>query len=351
MSKKSATEIKEIKTASVLAFERKISNSDAIMLAGKWADIDKPDRWQPILIQEKSIKGTISNRQKTKTESDPLKLNQDIQKANLQRIDYACLPFDADTLKVEFSLRVLNNVSLPCACNDPNYQIALQSKIQEYIDKNEFKELALRYAENIANGRFLWRNRLGAEKIIVNVKHLNLNQEEIYKYGFESNNYNLKCFETDPNANHIALAEAINNGLKNDTYTGFKIEAFVKLGEGQEVFPSQELVLNDNKKDGDKNKFLYSVNGIAAMHSQKIGNALRTIDTWYGISDDPISVESYGSVTNRGIAYRQPREGMDFYSLFDSWITKNINIPIEQQHFVVATLIKGGVFGATSEGK
>ena len=32
----------ELKTASVLAFERKLDPSDGVMYAGRWEDIDKP---------------------------------------------------------------------------------------------------------------------------------------------------------------------------------------------------------------------------------------------------------------------------------------------------------------------
>ena len=35
-----------------------------------------------------------------------------------------------------------------------------------------FGELGRRYAHNLANGRFLWRNRVGAEQVEVQVQHL-----------------------------------------------------------------------------------------------------------------------------------------------------------------------------------
>ena len=41
-----------IKTASVLAFERKLSKSDAMMYAGNWG---QTDNWQPIIIKEKAV--------------------------------------------------------------------------------------------------------------------------------------------------------------------------------------------------------------------------------------------------------------------------------------------------------
>ena len=149
-----------IKTASVLAFERKLANSDAIMLAGEWGT----ESWQPIVIKEKAVRGTISNRLKNAITSDPAKLDAEIQKPNLQTVDVAALPQDADTLKVAFTLRVLGNLAVPSVCNDQDYQNALQAVIEGYIAEHGFGALAARYAENLANGRFLWRNRVGLKK-------------------------------------------------------------------------------------------------------------------------------------------------------------------------------------------
>ena len=81
-----------------------------------------------------------------------------------------------------------------------------------------------------------------------------------------------------PQGDLLELTQAIEQGLSGSAFALFNVEAQVYLGNGQEVFPSQELVLDSNSK---KSKVLYQVNEIAAIHSQKIGNALRTIDTWY----------------------------------------------------------------------
>ncbi len=45
---------------------------------------------------------------------------------------------------------------------------------------------------------------------------------------------------------------------------------------------------------------------------------------------------------------RQPKQKMDFYTLLDSWLLKNQVPPVEQQHFVMAVLVRGGVFGDAS---
>jgi len=330
-----------VKTASVLAFERKLANSDGLLFAGSWG---KPDgEWKPIALQEKSVRGTISNRQKNAVLNDPAKLDQEVNKANLQTVDTAALPFDCDTLKVVFSLRVLGDLSTPSACNNPDYQAVLSSTIQSYIEEQSFAVLAHRYASNIANGRFLWRNRVGAEDISIRVTQKNKTGNTTW--GF--NGYDLALRDFDYQSDDLkAFADEIQQGLTSDTFAYFQIEAFVKLGEGQEVFPSQELVLDGNSR---KSKVLYDVDGTAALHSQKIGNAIRTIDTWYQGAEEigPISAEPFGSVTSRGKAYRSNKD--DFYTLFDKWMEKGQAPEIEQQHYVIANLIRGGVFGSKSE--
>lgn len=329
-----------IKTASVLAFERKLANSDAMMYAGNW---DQEGAWQPVVIQEKAVRGTISNRLKNAIASDPAKLDAEIQKANLQRVDVAALPAACDTLKVSFTLRVLGNLAVPAVCNDQEYQAELAKVINGYMVEQGFGELAARYAENLANGRFLWRNRVGADAIKVCVK------SKTQQWEFNGEQHSLREF-SQPQGALAALAQEIEQGLAGSSFAFLSIEAFVRLGNGQEVFPSQELVLDSNSK---KSKVLYQVAGGAALHSQKVGNALRTIDTWYPEAAElglgPIAVEPYGSVTSRGKAYRQPKQKMDFYTLLDNWVTKGDKPALEQQHYVMAILIRGGVFGEKGE--
>ncbi|MGO2513118.1 type I-F CRISPR-associated protein Csy3 [Marinomonas polaris] len=330
-----------VKTASVLAFERKLANSDGLLFAGNWA---KPDgEWKPIALQEKSVRGTISNRQKNAVLNDPAKLDQEVNKANLQTVDTAALPFDCDTLKVVYSLRVLGDLPTPSACNSPDYQEVLSCTIKSYIEEQSFAVLAHRYASNIASGRFLWRNRVGAEDISIRVTQKNKDGNITWVF----NGYDLALRDFDYQSDDLkAFADQIQKGLTSDTFTYFQIEAFVKLGEGQEVFPSQELVLDGNSR---KSKVLYDVDGTAALHSQKIGNAIRTVDTWYQGSEEigPISAEPFGSVTSRGKAYRSNKD--DFYTLFDKWMEKGQAPETEQQHYVMANLIRGGVFGGKSD--
>lgn len=337
----------KLKTASVLAFERKLDPSDALFFSGNWEQRGSSAQWESIGIREKSVRGTISNRLKAK-EQDPAKLDAQIDKPNLQTVDVATLPSNADTLMTRFTLRVLGGAGQPSACNNADYQAKLDTVVQGYVQEHGFNELAGRYAHNLANGRFLWRNRVGAEQVEVQVNLMERGRA-VKTWTFEALAQSLRDFEASDEARNglEELTDHIRQGLEGKRHLLLEVVAFSRLGAGQDVFPSQELILD--KGNSDKSKTLYQVKGIAGMHSQKLGNAIRTIDTWYPCEDGeglgPIAVEPYGSVTTQGKAYRQPKQNVDFYSLLDSWVLKDQVPETDQQHFVMATLVRGGVFG------
>ncbi|MGY0505611.1 type I-F CRISPR-associated protein Csy3 [Luteimonas sp. e5] len=339
-----------IKNPSVLAFERKLDPSDATLYSGRWDDRDDSAKWLPVRLREKSVRGTISNRLKAGAQ-DPAKLDAAIDKPNLQTVDVAALPMTADTVRVSFTLRVLPGLGEPSACNEANYRLKLIELVKTYADTHGFDELANRYATNLANARFLWRNRVGAEQIEVRIDRLQDGQAHELAT-FDALTFSLRDLDV-PEAAQASLKKVSNMirlGLSGEEHVLLQVTAFARVGEGQEVFPSQELILA--RGSGDKSKTLYAIgpegDQVAAMHSQKIGNAIRTIDTWYQEADanGPIAVEPYGSVTTQGKAYRQPRGSKDdFYTLFDGWMLKDKQPPTQQQHFVMAVLVRGGVFG------
>jgi CRISPR-associated protein Csy3 len=341
----------ELKTASVLAFERKLDPSDALFHAGKWDERETSSAWPPLVIHEKSVRGTISNRLKTK-DQDPLKLDAAIQNPNLQTVDVAMLPADADTLRARFTLRALSGTGKPSACNDAAYRQKLEQTVEGWRKNQGFGELARRYAHNLANGRFLWRNRVGAEGVEVRVAH-RVDGEPRRTWIFDALSLGLRDFSASGELAQALdeLARVIRSGLEGERHVLLEVTAFARIGAGQEVFPSQELILDRGR--GDKSKTLYHVDGVAAIHSQKIGNAIRTVDTWYPETDGqsaatlgPIAVEPYGSVTTQGKAYRAPGNGRrDFYNLLDHWVLKGKAPSEDDQNYVIAVLVRGGVFG------
>ena len=294
---------KESNLASVLSFEKKLVLSDGYMYGTTWEKRNETAR--PVMLVEKSVRGTISNRLKDSVKNDPMKLNAEVEKANLQTVDSASISLNDDTLKLSFTIKVLSGVEHPSACNNETHHKKIEEIGKKFIEQNGFKELSARYAMNIANGRFLWRNRVGAEKaeVIVSIK------EENKKWIFNIYDFSLKDF--DKNREKVEeLASFIAETLcgKRSSLL-IEVEAFALMGKGQEIYPSEELILDKGK--GKKSKVLYQVDGTAAMHSQKLSNAIRTVDTWYPQEEGrriPIAIEPYGAVTTLGKAYRTPKK-------------------------------------------
>ena len=328
-------------TASVLAYEKKLVLSDGYMYGTTWENRTDRTAAKPLK------RGAISKRRKPAVQKDPAKLNAEVEKPNLQRVDACALDMKQDTLKLSFTMKVLSGVEHPSACNNMMFHQSYTAAAKEYIEKTGFKELARRYAMNIANARFLWRNRLGAEKLAVDVTIDGNPMAELDAYAYSLRNFDENAAELQPLVD--AIAETLSG--KRDSLL-VHVDCYALLGEGQEVYPSEELVFDKGK--GDKSKVLYSVDDTAAMHSQKLSNAIRTIDTWYpayGTEEGvgPIAIEPYGAVTNLGKAFRNPKEKADFYTLFDRYAIGESLDSIEDEHYVMAVLVRGGVFGQSSK--
>jgi len=328
-----------IKLPSVLAFERKLETSDALMYAGNWGEASEPQSqdWHILPISKRQNRSTqsaygIADAKK----SMPNPVSSDSDDANL--------PHGEDTLRLSFTVRIIGNVGKPFACDNPSFESAIGDKMKTYKgEKTGLKTLALRYAYNIASGRFLWRNRVCAEKALVVVKISKTSE----KLTFNAYDFSLNDFAKNAdNAELKKLTEVIYTGLNGDenSFSLVEVKAYVKLGNGQHVFPSQEMNM------GEKEKVLFKLpvagKECAAIHNVKIGNAIRTIDNWYQNAERPIAVEPYGSVTQMGEAHRKSKD--DLYTLMINWLNEK-TVTEDDKNFVVANLIRGGVFGGKSD--
>lgn len=319
-----------IELPSLLSFDRKLENSDGLMFSGNWDNIKQDASWEPISIIPRFNRSTQSAHgisDENKIKPNPVSASN----------DDANLPLEHDTLKVSFSLRVIGDLGVPFACNAPNFEQAIVDKVNTFKQSKMLDELAKRYAINIANGRFLWRNRVGAEKVYIFV---NIHGQD-EPLGFDAYQYNLNEFNYDDDK-LARLTQIIKQGLVGEQgFCFLEVDAYVKLGAGQHVFPSQEMNM------GEKRKSLFKIKDQAAMHNVKIGNALRTVDTWYEQDAKfPIAAEPYGAVTQRGQAYRPSSN--DLYTLMINWVN-NKEVSPEEQAYVVSNLIRGGVFSKISK--
>lgn len=300
----------KLKAPSVLAYSRKINPTNALMFAVNWNDRNNTT---PVMVGTKTIAGTQSVR------GNP----NDADKGNIQTVNFANLPHNKNTLLVKYNVKFVGDV-FKAELGGGEYSELLKTKL---LDTN-FKTLAYRYVYNIAAGRTLWRNRVGAESIetVITVN----NQTFTFS--------NLLVNEFDEDVDVAEIADMVAEVLSGEGFVTLKVEHYVLLGEGSEVFPSQEFVENSKLS-----KQLFDLNGQAAMHDQKVGNAIRTIDTWYEDATTPIAVEPYGSVVRNGVAYRAGNK-TDLFTLMDGAVNGK-SLTAEDQMFVTANLIRGGVFG------
>jgi len=304
------------------------------MLSGNWTNIGKENDWNKIELFERRNRAVKSNF-KQEILDDEEELKKQIEEPNIAWGDDASLPSDADTLRVSYSLRVLGGLNTPSACNKKVYQDQFTEMVDGYLAELGIDELASRYAYNVVNGRFLWRNRVGALDVAIHVKHSSLSEP----IKFNAYDYPLK--DTTTSDTKISpFVELVKKGLIDKENVFIAVDAYVKLGNRQRIWPSQEMVMGPSS--GQKSRYLFALDGNAAMHCEKIGNALRTIDDWQTGSDAPIAIEAYGNVTQRGIAYRSSRN--DFKTLLDKWMNDK-SVTEEEKHFVIAMIIRGGVFG------
>lgn len=365
MSAKVAQKEPKINKPSILSFRRKLETSHGLLFSGKWKNRNnetvkivkdtseyEANAWQPLVVDPVKTLGTQSSFktvEKDRSKPNPVAAGG----------DSAALPDGADTLLLRYSIRVVGGLSIPDACNKPDFQVALI----ETVDKDKtglLSQLAYRFAYNIANGRFLWRNRVGADEIEIRVtiQQTKRANNELVKLShspiiFNAYDFSLKTFNyVNPDSETAEkdlhnLAAVIEQGLMSeDDFVLISVEAYAKLGEMQQVYPSQEM------NAGSKGKELFKRNNQAGMHDVKISNAIKTVDTWYSNVEDnsPIAIEPWGAVTQRNEAHRSGNKpANDLYSLLDKWIVnKDDKTTDEEKLFVLANLVRGGLFQMTT---
>jgi CRISPR-associated protein Csy3 len=231
-------------------------------------------------------------------------------------------------------------------------RVNFTSFVEKAKSGNALKTLALRYARNIANGRFLWRNRSVAESVTVEVRS---NSRLIAS--FDALATSLNTFD-DYSADEEKVADLIVKGLKDgDREAKLSIRAVVDFGVrgAIEVFPSQNYL--EEKEKGfarplyciggerlEQEKHTVQTMGQAAFRDQKIGNALRTIDTWYPAYSErgiPIPVEPNGASLDAQEFFRNTPASSGF-KLMLRMGELDPNSPDGQ--FLLACIVRGGVF-------
>lgn len=340
------------KLPGLLAFQRGHVVSDALMYS-RMADGSE----KPVPVIRHGIRGT----QNINEGAGNKKPTRDI--SNIQQTESAKVDVEAVALVVRFSLSMLDmgDALHSCSAADKAEGRNLRASVEYFIDRAKQSDglynVALRYARNIANGRWLWRNRQLASSIEITVTRRN--GEAIA--AFDALALPLNKFDSPTEQEHT-LAKELADQMRGDSLDGLTVTATLgmRIGGSVEIFPSQnyaEKVDGFSRplyKIGHPEPLTYGVMqdtrqmGKAALRDQKIFNAIRTIDTWYPDFADmglPISVEPLGASLAQQEFYRKGEQSA--FELFRRLVQIDPNS--DEGMFCIASLDRGGVYGETDK--
>lgn len=343
-----------MKLPGVLSFQRGIVVGDGTMYS------KMPDgSLIPIPVFRHGIRGT-QNVAKEKDSADGTTANtkgRDV--SQIQTTDSAKTHPDSIALVLKFDMKAIDLKQLLFACAPAKgekseivqtFGASVQQFLVSQLENGSAKELALRYVRNLTNARFLWRNRIIAQHIQVAVS--------IGDRHFEFNNCQNRPLNDFSNFSdeENALADVLVEGMqgKRDAFLNVVTTVDLGLRGSIEVFPSQNYL--SDKEDGfarslysvagrnlGESKKGYEIIGHAAIRDQKIGNAIRTIDTWYKGFDEfelAIPVEPNGANLSTKKFHREGTQtAFKLLTKLDELKDKS-----NDSMFMLACLIRGGVY-------
>ncbi len=341
---------------SVNAITRTISPSHGLFYSFDSKD-KKPDN-KPIRLQEVSLVGTLGSLKEGEKAKKDSEADEQTVSSNIQTVDTCFLPPEHDSYCLKFNLKVTSLVKDVISNN-----LDALSIFRDFIDRYE-KEvggelLARRYLTNIINGKFLWRNKYAENRQVV----LYINDEKNHRFNIDLDfGFNDKFSKPQDQKAFDSFVEKFAKALfdKEESLVIY-VEASGKIGYGQEIYPSQEFVSADEKKkDGGKSKTLFDVfsrgKRVAAFHSQKIGNAIRTIDTWYAENaTHAIPVDPFGPDKKNQSLHRTGTQAKDnsVYSMLNRLLDekKGVKANSDAGHYLMACFIRGGVYSGKGKEK
>jgi CRISPR-associated protein Csy3 len=270
---------------------------------------------------------------------------------NIQRVDFAYLPPAKDTLVVAGTVLFTPNSVAPENSNSLEFNAAHSAFTQSFKDAGGYKALAERFVMNALNGSFMWRNRIGFDlTTAIQVKgspdlSVQIRREDLVA-GLMLSLNDIQAKKAHEKAS--AIVDAVAAALAGDTHgVELEVRASVRMGAEQEVFPSQEMVLDKGKGEG-RTLARSGRTDIeqAAFHGRKVSVALKTIDTWYTGAVKPLPVEPYGVDQQTQSTCRKGKETFYDYLLRLPELTEGLkkNGLSSDALYTAAVFVRGGVF-------
>lgn len=355
-----------------LSFRRSIDTSDGLLFS-----VMPDGSLRPVVVEQVTVRGAMGNSSAGYDKKGMPLTGEKLEKAqnpttpNIQSIDRATLDPASDTLRLEFSVAFHDGGIRPDACSKAEYRAALAGFMLAANNGGIYENLAARYLWNLVNGRTLWRNGCGVpagitltfDGVQMEFDYASLRQGDRFP-GLAA--LGEACVQgSDAVAN---LVGAIASALKGEKgMVAIDVSANVRLYKGAEVWPSQEFVEDSQKKRNGReiSRILASrtVPGTTVrqgvMHSQKLGNAIRTVDEWHGAGNfGAIPVEAFGWVQRELVAVRSPGDaaaGMDAYRALErvastaQALEDGTDGALEDALYTLAVIIRGGVWGVSEK--
>ena len=345
--------------AGMLAYARSVQITEGLFYA---TQAENRDIRTPIEVLEKGVRGQ-SSEDKAKSPG----------KSNPQSVEYAVIPQEHDGVELSFLVRFMPCSMRPHACGSPQVGETYRRLAAGYKAAGGFRVLAELYVWNIANARFAWRNRFQSDEMSVTVTFSGASlrfDPFLFDLSEPADEAEMAAALLEGDADDLAkLIDGIARGLSSDNEDeafAIKVTWNAVMEPGQEIFPSQEYV-RDARRDDQLSRIYAKLPtrrdgrkvDQASMHSQKIGAALRHIDVWHGSEEHraPIAVNPYGGVQETGDVLRAPSTKRSFYDLRAKAepllsaveTAENPEQLTGEAHFVMANLVRGGVFGSSKK--
>lgn len=349
---------------SMLSFKRSINQGRALFYS---STSRFGDDLEPLLVEQTRVLGTKSfdpwkNREKARKSGDVVKAIEAYSTPNPATIEICHLPENKPFLKAAFVVKYSAHSHKPYMCNDLDMVQLFKGVVKDYSRLGGFDLLGEAYVVPLVTGRFMWRNNDEALSRQIVITVVNSREDKQFIFDLPAIADSLSDLSVADQAHAGELAGLIGDALAGRSNgLALGVEAFYEMGGGMQVHPSQVMsAIERDRASSEVSRVLYKVSssGVpnqAGFSDQKIGNALRSIDCWHGVTWlGAVAVEPNGVVLNHQTSVRIS-DKRDFYSLCRKWLkvwSDELKVAegfdqvseSHELHFVIAVLIRGGVF-------
>ena len=344
-----------------LTFEKSLASSPALLFA-KNHDGQK----NPISIGSLRGRGAVSDHAAGHGKADT-----DLGEWMPIRQDLCYLPYDASDLIIEFSLKYLPRSLSPYSCNNQEWTDLLEQMACLYAEKGGYLYQAYCQMDALFQGLPFWKNN-DAESMSLSI--MDISDKTLPPYTFEGLPCRADSLTGTKKSQFDQLILNIAQALSRQRdKLRLRVIATLEKDILEEVHPSQEFIeqLSESQKKylHRQNKYqktrhyaFYKLGDIqqAILHSTKIAAGLRW-DLWNKAGKAvPVSVYSLDPKAHNALRGRGSQQ--DFYSLLSKikehiellksfegdMFSEEIGLILCDIHFIMACLIKGGVYNRES---